>query len=203
MYKPPSKQGLQCTKPDFAHWRGRLRGGLYSTTPSKCTNPRRNTPPSVQSPTLYTAGLVLAGVCTPGPAGSAQTPSEMTPPVYKVPAAFSGHRIPPWAPERLARPPRTDTSGPQHLERLWNLSTRLRSHVGPSSRQGSVCHSPISAYVAGRRAACHSLGSVRVARPAAAHPPRGTPRRAQPTRGRGLSADKTPGGFRRRDPWAT
>ena len=177
----PAKRRLQRAKfpPDFGY----------------CTNPRRNTPPSAQSPTLYTTDLVLAGVCTPGPAGSAQTPSEMTPPVYKVPAAFSGHRIPPWAPERLARPPRTDTSGPQHLERLWNLSTRLRSHVGPSSRQGSVCHSPISAYVAGRRAACHSLGSVRVARPAAAHPPRGTPRRAQPTRGRGLSADRSPGVF--------
>ena len=38
---------------------------------------------------------------------------------------------------------------------------------------------------------------------AAANSLRGAPRRDERKRGRGLSADKAPGGFRRRDPWAT
>ena len=51
---------------DFVHWDPCLDGGLYTGRGRECTKSLRNDPSSAQSPTLYTADPVWAGVCTLG-----------------------------------------------------------------------------------------------------------------------------------------
>ena len=61
---------------DFAHWRARSAGGLYSDSRDRCTKPRRNRAASVQSRTLRTGGLIWQGVCTVTGAGAGPSPSR-------------------------------------------------------------------------------------------------------------------------------
>ena len=49
VYKPPPKRGCQCTKPDFARWRGHSTGTLYSAgrprwTHAKCRSLTKGVP---------------------------------------------------------------------------------------------------------------------------------------------------------------
>ena len=139
-----------------------------SSTFQQCAKSRQNDPPSAHGPTVYTAGVVPAGVCTQGfstpaalytgnlvrtglctlvDAGTAQTPCGTAPPV---------HTAPPHLSPQCANPSRNDPSsahGPssppstalqRRIERLARpprnhaLQRRQRRGLTETMRQATV-----------------------------------------------------------------